>query len=78
MGCGGVSIFVISVGIIIEHTKIEKVIICTYTFSRNTWVYYLWGDKSSSVIEAYKNNGYAIELKDRDIYKTFVSIVIVL
>ena len=54
------SIFVKSVGIVIEHTKIKRVYI--NAASSNTWVDYSWRDCSSSLMQACKNNGYAIEV----------------
>ena len=47
---------------LLRHTKIRKVDIIPY-FNNNTWLHYLWRDKSSSLIEAFKNKGYAIEFK---------------
>ena len=40
------SIFVISIGIVIG--------------TDDSWLYHLWRNKSSSLIEAYKNKGYGI------------------
>ena len=49
---------------LLTHTKIKKVDIITKFTGFNTWIYYLWVDSSSSLIEAYENKGYAIELDD--------------
>ena len=45
--------------LLLTHTKIKRVWI--YSRKKNSWLYYLWRDKSSSLIEAYKNKGYAID-----------------
>ena len=41
---------------LLTHTKIKKVLIYN-----DKWLYSLWCDCSSSLIKAYKNNGYAVE-----------------
>ena len=47
---------------LLTHTMLRRVYIETGV-NNNTWVHYLWGAQSSSLIEAYENKGYAIEFK---------------
>ena len=51
--------------LLLVKTKIENVYI--YADVNDSWLCYLWRNKSSSLIEAYKNKGYGIEF---DGYKT--------
>ena len=45
--------------LLLTQTKIEKVEILAV--DDNSWLFYLWGNSSSSFIKAYINEGYSIE-----------------
>ena len=50
--------------LLLEKTKIQKVELFTVRTLDDSWLCCLWRDKSSSIIEAYKNRGYAIEFDE--------------
>ena len=45
----------------VRVNKIEKVQISTFSVNSLSWLDYLWGNKSLSLIEEYKKKGYGIE-----------------
>ena len=58
--------------LLLKDTKIKMVEI--EAAKNSSWLFYLWSDKSSSLIKAYKNKGYSIEVDGKFDYTFVISI----